>query len=212
MPYYSKKTATPKTGNPLIELLQGAEKKPTTSFTDKAVAHLHEYYLSGTIEEPEKYAEWFNTIRNAGPNDLVRIYINSYGGDLWTAIQFMRVLKESNAQVTASVEGACMSAATIVFLMADTFEISPHSMFMFHNYSGGAVGKGGEMMDQIKHERKWSEQLLRETYSDFLKPEEIESVLNNKDIWMTGEAVVNRLNLRKKIREKKTRQDQGKKK
>jgi ATP-dependent protease ClpP protease subunit len=121
----------------------------------------------------------------------------------------MRVLKESNALVTASVEGACMSAATIIFLMADSFEISPHSMFMFHNYSGGAVGKGGEMMDQIKHERKWSEQLLREIYADFLKPEEIESVLNNKDIWMTGEAVVNRLNARKKVREKKTRQEKG---
>jgi ATP-dependent protease ClpP protease subunit len=102
-----------------------------------------------------------------------------------------------------SVEGACMSAATIVFLMADEFEISAHSMFMFHNYSGGTIGKGGEMIDQIKHERKWSESLLNEIYSDFLNPDEIRSILDNKDIWMGGEEVVNRLNKRKKALQNK---------
>jgi ATP-dependent protease ClpP protease subunit len=198
--------------NPLVELIQGVNsKKRELSFTEKAVCHLHEYYISGEIEEPEKYADWFNTIRHASPNDMVKIYVNSYGGDLWSAIQFMRVIKECKAQVVASVEGACMSAATIIFLMADSFEISPHSMFMFHNYSGGTMGKGGEMLDQIRHERKWSEKLLTEIYSDFLKPDEIESVLNNKDIWMTGEEVVVRLNSRRKLLGKRQRESNRKK-
>jgi hypothetical protein len=65
------------------------------------------------------------------------------------------------------------------------------------------MGKGGEMIDQIKHERKWSEGLLQEIYSDFLKPDEIQSILDNKDIWMTGNEVVNRLNARRKILQKK---------
>jgi ATP-dependent protease ClpP protease subunit len=87
-----------------------------------------------------------------------------------------------------------MSAATIIFLTCHSFEISPHSIFMFHNYSGGAIGKGGEMIDQIKHERKWSERLLNEIYQDFLAPDEIKAMLNNKDLWMTSEEVVSRLN------------------
>lgn len=177
----------------LAEML-GMEKKTQASFTDKPVAHLHEYYLSGVIEDASKYTEWFNQIRHAGQMDMVKIYINSEGGSLWTAIQFMRVLKETKATVVASVEGACMSAATIIFLMCDTFEISPHSIFMFHNYSGGTIGKGGEMIDQIKHERKWSEKLLNEIYQDFLTNDEIKSMLNNKDLWMTSEEVVARLN------------------
>ena len=78
-------------------------------------------------------------------------------------------------------------------------------MFMFHNYSGGAVGKGGEMIDQIKHERKWSEKLLLDIYKNFLNKSEIEAILNNKDIWMTGEEVVTRLNFRKKILDKMNR-------
>jgi ATP-dependent protease ClpP protease subunit len=192
----------PKLGNPLLDMLN-VEKKQTTSFTDKAISHLHEYYLVGEIEEASKYTEWFNQMRHYPENDFVKIYINSCGGDLWSAIQFMRVIRECKAPVMVSVEGACMSAATIVFLMADEYEISAHSMFMFHNYSGGTIGKGGEMIDQIKHERKWSENLLTEIYSDFLNPDEIRSILDNKDIWMGGEEVVNRLNKRKKALQNK---------
>ena len=187
-----------KSEHPLLEMLSG-DKRQTNCFTDKPIGYVHEYYLVGEIEDASKYTEWFNQIRHCSPNDFIKIYINSAGGDLWSAIQFMRVIRECKAQVMASVEGCCMSAATIVFLMSDTFEISPHSMFMFHNYSGGTMGKGGEMLDQIKHERKWSETLLQEIYSDFLNPTEIQAILDNKDIWMPGSEVVNRLNKRKKL-------------
>lgn len=168
-------------------------------FTNRAVSSSHEYYLSGEILEAENYIEWFDSIRRATENDVIKIYINSGGGDLFTAIQFLRVLGETKATVAISVEGACMSAATMIFMTADVFEISEHSMFMFHNYSGGAFGKGGEMMDQLKHERDWSKNLLNAVYKDFLTDKEIESILDNKDIWMDGETVVKRLEKKAKV-------------
>jgi len=51
------------------------------------------------------------------------------------------------------------------------------------------------MYDNIIHEKKWSEKLLREIYEDFLTEVEIESILNNKDIWMDSDEVIARLNL-----------------
>jgi ATP-dependent protease ClpP protease subunit len=88
-----------------------------------------------------------------------------------------------------------MSAATMIFLHGDEFEVTPHSLFMFHNYSAGVFGKGGEMFDQLQFERAWSEKFLSEVYHDFLTPEEIQSMLNNKDIWMTSEQVMARIDL-----------------
>ena len=70
-------------------------------------------------------------------------------------------------------------------------------MFMFHNYSGGVVGKGGEMLDRLQHERVWSEKLLRDIYQDFLTEEEIQLMLNNKDLWMDGDEVIKRLEAKK---------------
>jgi hypothetical protein len=162
----------------------------------KTIGNIHEFYLSGSIEEPDNYIEWFDTIRHATDRDIVKIYINSCGGDLYTAIQFMRVLYDTEAQVVCSVEGACMSAATMIFMCADQHEVTPHSTFMFHNYSGGTFGKGGEMIDQLHHERKWSAKLMNEVYYNFLSQEEISAILDNKDIWMDGEEVVLRMNIR----------------
>lgn len=161
----------------------------------KVIGNLYEFYLSGEIEEASEYTEWFDIIRNARPTDTVKIYINSCGGDLYTALQFLRVLSESDAHVITSVEGACMSAATMIFLHGDEFEVTPHSLFMFHNYSAGVFGKGGEMFDQLQFERAWSENFLQEVYHDFLTPEEIKSMLDNKDIWMTSQQVLARIDL-----------------
>jgi ATP-dependent protease ClpP protease subunit len=187
----------------LMELLTGGEKK-RNYFHHRPVANIHEFYLVGEIKRADEYIDWFDIIRNAGKNDVVNIHINSYGGDLFTAIQMMRVLGECEGTVVCSVEGACMSAATMIFLCADGFEVSNHSMFMFHNYSGGTIGKGGEMYDNIIHERKWSENLLRQIYEGFLEEPEVESILNNKDIWMDGEEVIKRLeSMKEKVNEVK---------
>ena len=104
-------------------------------FEGKPIGHIFDLYLCGEILPPENYIDQFEIIRNAGENDVIRLHINSAGGDLSTAIQFNRVIQETQAQICASAEGYCMSAATMIFLAANMFEISDHCFFMFHNYS-----------------------------------------------------------------------------
>jgi len=159
----------------------------------KNLANSYEFYLSGEVLEAENYIEWFDIIRNARANDEIKIYINSCGGDLYTALQFLRVMGECEGTITTSVEGACMSAATMIFLSGHEFEVTPHSLFMFHNYSAGVFGKGGEMYDQLQFERAWSKNFLSEVYRNFLTQLEIDSMLDNKDIWLTSEEVIERV-------------------
>lgn len=173
-------------------------------FVDKPIAHMHSFYLSGEITEPENYIDWFEKIRTAGSNDVIRIHINSRGGDLMTAIQFMQVMAETEAHIIASVEGACMSAATLIFLCADSYEVHEHSMFMFHNYSGGSFGKGGEMYDELSYMKKWSDNFFGKTYKDFLTKEEIDTMFLGKDIYMTGVEVAERLDLLSKDTDSET--------
>jgi len=193
----------------IMDLFQ-QKNKQQDRYTSRAAVNIHEFYLCGNIESADEYIEWFDTIRHSGPTDVIRLFINSYGGDLFTAIQFMRVLSETEATVIVSVEGACMSAATMIFLCADQFEVSEHTMFMFHNYSGTVIGKGGEMLDQLQHERVWSEKLLRNVYEDFLTEDEIKAMLNNKDLWMDGEEVIKRLEVKKaKMDAEKAAEEEG---
>jgi len=159
----------------------------------KPLSTLYTIYLVGEITDAEDYVNCYEAIRNAGEDDVVKLHINSHGGDLFTTIQFIRAIAESPAKIIASAEGCCMSAATMIFLSADMYEISEHCLFMFHNYSGGVVGKGGEMYDQLINERKWSEKIVQKVYSGFLTDNEMKSILENKDIWMDGEEVMKRL-------------------
>ena len=160
-----------------------------SGFFSKEIARQYSFYLNGDLKDPEEYIEWFETIRNAGPDDEVVIHINSTGGDVGSALQFIRVLSETRAHVTTSIEGRCMSAATMIFLQGDIFEISPFSLFMVHNYNGGTFGKGGEMYDNIIYERNWSKDFLHEVYKDFLTEAEINSMLDNKDLWLSHKDV-----------------------
>jgi ATP-dependent protease ClpP protease subunit len=177
------------------------------TFIDVHTAKKITFYISGAIEAPEKYTNMLNTIRNSGPEDEIVIHINSYGGDLFAGLQIMHALLSTQATVTASVEGACMSAATLIFLAATNYYVNEHSIFMMHNYSGGAFGKGGELFDQVAHERKWSKNLLESVYKDFLTKKEVKSILDNKDIYMTADEVIKRLKKRAKKLEIKTSVD-----
>jgi len=187
--------------------LFGNPVKQDDRLYSRPIANLHEFYLSGEIESPENYIEWIQTIRHSTSADIIKIYINSGGGNLDTTIQLLRALNETEATVITSVEGMCASAATMIFLQGDSFEISEYSVFMAHNYSGGTIGKGGEMWEQLQHERKWSENLLRSIYKDFLTEKEITSLLENKDIWLDGTEVIKRLKRRNTKQPKQPKED-----
>jgi ATP-dependent protease ClpP protease subunit len=193
----------------LMELF-GKNIKQDERIFHKQIVNIYEFYLTGEIDSADQYIQWFDTIRHAGESDVVKIYINSPGGDVFTAIQFMRALQETSATVVMSVEGICASAATMIMLYGDTFEISDHSLFLFHNYSGGTVGKGGEMWQQLQHERKWSENLMKSCYDGFLTEKEISALLDNRDIWMDGGEVIKRLKAKgKKMQKEKKEVDKS---
>jgi len=170
------------------------------------------YYLSEELGDPADYIDWFHEMRNARDSDVIKIVCNCYGGNLFTTIQFMQALSETDAHICVSVEGACMSAATLIFLMADEYQITNHSQFLFHNYSGGSAGKGGEMYNDIINKKKWTETLFAEMYADFLTPEEIKDLSHDKDIWLDANQVLERLEKRGKMIEKKAKKAEKTKK
>ena len=188
-------------GKGLLDLLKGTHSE---SFSAD-YGSIKDYYLSDEIGGPDEYTQMIHEIRTSRQTDVIKLHLNCPGGNLFTTIQILQAMAESEAHIVASVEGACMSAATLIFLCADECMITNHSMFLFHNYSGGTFGKGGEMYHGVIHERKWSEGLMRDLYGDFLTEDEITELINDKDIWMDAAEVLNRLEKRGKLIEKKSK-------
>ena len=178
--------------SPMQQHIQELLQQSQPSFLSRPVAWEHTFYLQGQVESPENYVEWFDTIRNASLNDHIMIHINSFGGNYATALQFRRVLMETEAMVTCSIEGECHSAATIVYLSADAFSVSEGSSMLCHDYQGIAAGTGSSMYRQIQHEKLSIDAFLTEIYNGFLTEDEIENMLQGQDLWLTADEICER--------------------
>ena len=64
---------------------------------------------------------------------------------------------------------------------------------LIHNYSGGAYGKGGELVDNVIANDKWVKNLMVDVYKGFLTEEELETVLLNQDLWLETDSINERL-------------------
>ena len=182
--------------------------KPSPSNAyQRPVANIFDVYLTGNITEAKDYQDWNQILRTATENDGIVVHINSNGGEIFTAIQLMRSMADSNATICASVEGMCMSAATLIFLCADVVEVSEHSHFMFHTYSSGNWGKGSDQLANVMADDKWARHLFNQVYKGFLKPQEIKEMIDGKDFWMNPAEVNKRLTARNNIAKKKTKKE-----
>lgn len=171
---------------------QQEKQSPSMPYFSRPVAWLHTFYLSGAIENASNYAEWFEIIRSAGPDDVICMNINSMGGSYHTALQFRRVMMESMATISCSIEGECHSAASIIYLSGDQFSVSEGSSMLIHDYSSIVGGKGSEMIRQIQHEKISIDTFLKDVYEKFLTDQEIQNVVSGQDMWLDDNLIIER--------------------
>ncbi len=185
------------------EELQEQQSQNYSSFS-RPIAWQHSFYVSGFIDDACNYNDWFEIIRNAGPDDIIRMNINSIGGSYSTALQFRRVMAESMATIECSIEGSCHSAASVIYLSGDSFIVAEGSSMLIHDYSSVVGGKGSEMIRQIQHDKISIDTVFKEVYKGFLTDQEIQNVISGQDLWCDDSAIVERT---QKMSEKRAREE-----
>ena len=101
----------------------------------------------------------------------------------------------------ADITGDCYSAASILALSCDQCVVGRHANLLAHEVSYGVGGKGSDNLSHVQHIKKISDKLIWDTYEGFLTDDEIESVLNGKELFLDSDEIVERLNNRQAIRE-----------
>ncbi len=159
----------------------------------------YDIYLQDEIQSPALYNEVCNTLDNVSKKDRVNIHINTPGGYLDTAFRLTEAIDRCRADTTAVLTGTVASAGTIIALRCDKVDVPKHLQFMIHNYSGGTVGKGNEMLDHITFSNKEIAFAFNEIYLGFLTEKEVRKVIAGKDIWMGANKVEKRWKAMKKF-------------
>lgn len=171
-----------------------AEKIP--SYKQIVQVSLYHFYIIGSIDGPEKYMDLIHSLKTVEDHDTIFIYINSYGGNLYTTIQIINAIKNCNGTVITCLEGEVISAATLIFLAGHKHIINESGSFMVHKYSHSVEGKGSDVASQVKFTERYFEELAYKTYADLMENWEIEQMLDGKDFWFSSREVYERLKAR----------------
>lgn len=160
---------------------------------------VHTIYLTDDIESPDQYTDEFELLANSDSNDMIVIVLNSMGGDLDTALQFVNYIKQCNSKVVAKVSGGNCSASTMIMLACDDWEVDEFSYTMIHTPSGGFVGRFPDSHVQSDFFRDFIKDFYEKMYMGFLSEDEVERLVDGKDYWFNSEDTKERLEGRREI-------------
>ena len=129
----------------------------------------------------------FNELMEAKSNDYLELVISSGGGYVLEGQQFYNLIQNKfYGRTIAYLDNYGYSMGALLFCMTDKRVVYEYSELMFHNYSAGAFGKGGELKSRIEHYGKTMEQFFYDIIvkKGFLKEDEFEQMLVGQDYWM----------------------------
>lgn len=166
--------------------------------TDGQKSHIDLFgYVGGSKEggffEPEGFneKEFLDELRSIPADNALEISINSFGGSVYTALSIYTLLKAHKGAITFRVDGAAMSAATIITSVPNAKVIMPKgSMMMIHKVSSIAIGNVDDMRKTADDMEKLEQNIL-DIYAEKTgkSADEIKSYVDNETYFTAIEAV-----------------------
>ena len=85
----------------------------------------------------------------------IKLYINSYGGELYATMSLIDVIKMSKTPVYTICEGVAYSAAGLILMAGHKRYCNNSSSFLLHSGSNGCSGRTDSVFDQLEFDRRY---------------------------------------------------------
>ena len=168
-------------------------------FMKQKVATQYTVTIDEPFVSPSYYRGVVSMLMGASEDDTVIFLINSPGGQLNGLLALVEGVKMTDATTIAVLVGECASAASMFALHCDTIFVSDNATMLCHNISYGTGGKGSDILSHVQHVSKTSEKLLRKTYEHFLSPQEINEMINGREIYLDSDEIKQRLKHKQQV-------------
>lgn len=160
---------------------------------DKKSADLLLYgYISetswwGDEVTPKEFAE---ELKSVGDVEVLNVYINSLGGDVFAGQAIYSQLKRHKAHVVVRVDGVAASIASVIAMAGDEIIMPLNAMMMIHNpwvWGAGDAQEFRELAEFLDNVRKTMIAAYRDKTG--LSDEEIIQLMDD-ETWFTAEEAV----------------------
>jgi ATP-dependent Clp protease protease subunit len=154
------------------------------------------HFLVGEITEDNvnECIKWLVYENLDAKPKILTLYINSTGGDLYSAFALIDIIKSSNHTVRTMAVGAVMSAAFLIFASGDKGEryVGRNASLMCHQFSDSTEGKYHDIKATMKDNELSNQRMvdvLREATG--LAPSVVKKkLLPASDVYLTAEEAI----------------------
>ena len=115
------------------------------------------------------------------------VWLNSPGGDCFSASQIYTMLRNHNGKITVKIDGIAASAASVVAMAGDETLITPTGMMMIHNPMTFASGNKSDMEKAIAVLEEVKESIINAYTRKTGLPRNKISELMDDETWMNAE-------------------------
>lgn len=176
---------------------------------------IHRFWLHDSIYNDES---WYLPLlkrlndENNAPDDEIVLYLNNYGGSVYSLTQLIASIGRCKCQVKLYIEGLCASAAAYLAMGGhfSYIEVHPLSDVLIHTARFFTFGKLPDMKDTVDFQSKQTERIVRTYCKDVLTEEEIKDVLRGKELYLSGEEFALRLQEREEKQIKRAKRAEAK--
>jgi ATP-dependent protease ClpP protease subunit len=153
--------------------------KTTPSTTRK-----FDVFIRGGIECFEDYDDLVTELAKVTDKDSVTVHLNCPGGDCSVGFFLVDQFMALPCPVEMVVEYPSYSMGAILAVCGDILTIEPDSFIMFHDYSGGSNGKGGETEAYVNNYRKVFRNRFTRLCKPFLSQSEVNRMFKGEDLYI----------------------------
>ena len=150
-------------------------------------------YIHGSIGSANNFMEHFAVLKQAGPNDVINLYLNTPGGNLATAVELIDHINECQAQIVCTIGMDCASAGVPIALACDAWKVGAFSTMMVHSFSYGVFGHATGVENHSTFNSSLNAMFVQQTYKDFLTKKEIKNVIKGVDLFIGPKSLADRL-------------------
>jgi ATP-dependent Clp protease protease subunit len=155
-----------------------------------------DYYLDDVIEDVSEYRDILHVLRDANQNDIVRIFVDTPGGYLDTALAFIDAFENTDAELVIVVTGKAYSAGSLIALAGLKYgqlAVGNRARFMLHSGKFGSSGSESEVEANTKNTLSLARDLKKEFYTGFLTTEEMKLLDVGQDYYFDTKESIKRI-------------------
>lgn len=170
------------------------------------------HQISIHIDEPIRSAKYYRSIvqelGDLTENDEVIFRINSPGGELNGLVALLEAIRNCDAEILGVITGQAHSAASMLALSCPNVAITPSANMLVHFVSFGAGGKAWDVVSSVHHTVDYSTSIFREIYQGFLTEDEMQNIIEGKELWLQAPEIEERLIKRQEFYQKKEAEEE----